>query len=147
MEEIFRMEVKNIDINEFNDYVYNAFFDDKEFIEYYDRSVNAKNTEEAIENVCEKIKISYPDADIFGVEINGAKEGYFVCRENLLISFGMSIKYRNKETLSGFWNEIKKKMGSNFHCMLYSHNSRAIEFLKKCGMKIMYDHITILTNN
>lgn len=141
------MEVNDINIDEFEEYVYKAFFDDTEILEYYDRSANVKTTQEAIDNVCDKIKVCYPDAQIVGVEIKGCKEGYFVYRDNLLISFGMSLQYRNKETLFQFWETIKQRMGNNFHSMLYSHNIRAINWLQKSGMKIEFDHITILSYN
>lgn len=141
------MTVKNINIDELKDYVYNAFIDDEELIEYFDKNANVKTTNEAIESVCEKIKSQYSDSAFFGVEINGIKEGYFVFRENLLISFGMNKKYRNKEVLSEFWEEIKKHLGNSFQAALYSYNTRAISFLEKCGMKILYDNITILSND
>lgn len=141
------MEVKRINIKDFHEYVYNAFFDDYELVEFYDRSANVKTTNEAIDNVCFKIKESYPDARIYGVVKDGIKVGYFVTKENLLISFGMNIKYRNKIVLAEFWKQIQSRLGNKFHSMLYSHNSRAIEWLKKSGMKIEFDHITILSYN
>lgn len=141
------MEVKKIHINEFYEYVYNAFIDDNEIVEYYDRSANVKTTEEAINNVCEKIQMAYPEAKIFGVVIDNTKVGYFVTGDRLLISFGMSIKHRNKITVAAFWEQIKAKLGSNFNAMLYSHNLRGINFLKKGGMKIEVDHITVLSYN
>lgn len=139
------MQVRNIHIDQFEDYVYHAFIDDFELVEYYDRSVGAKTTTEAIENVCDKIEQSYPDAKIFGVEIEGEKAGYFVAKDNLLVSFGINVKFREKEYLSKFWYEIQNQIGNDFHAMLYSHNSRAIKWLETCGMKISYDHITILS--
>lgn len=141
------MEIKNINIEEFYYYVYNAFIDDHEIIEYYDRGAMVKNTEEAINNVCDKIKSCYPDAKIYGVEIDSIKVGYFVTREDLLISFGMALRHRNKITLAAFWEQIKSKLGNKFAAMLYSHNIRAINFLKKGGMKIEVDHITVLSYN
>lgn len=141
------MEVKKINIDQFNDYVYNAFIGDEEIIEFYDRAANVRTTLETIENVCEKIETTYPDAKIFGIEIDGNKEGYFVMKENLLISFGINIRHRNKETLTRFWDEIRGRLGNNFHAILYSHNSRGIGFLTKGGMKIELDHITILSYN
>lgn len=141
------MEVKKIDIDQFEDYVYNAFIDDEEIIEFYDRSANVKTVLEAIDNVCEKIKLVYPTAMIYGIEICGCKEGYFVFKDDLLISFGMNVKHRNKETLKDFAEAIKSKLGNKFSSLLYSHNTRAINFLKKCGMKILFDHITILSYN
>lgn len=141
------MDVKEINIDQFDDYVYNAFIGDEEIIEFYDRSANVKTVLEAIDNVCEKIRLAYPTALIYGIEICGSKEGYFVCKDDLLISFGMNIKYRTKETLQEFGDEIKRKLGNKFNCMLYSHNTRAINFLKKCGMEILFNHITILSYN
>lgn len=141
------MKVKKININEFHEYVYSAFIDDYEIIEFYDRSAMVKTTEEAINNVCDKIESCYPDAKIYGVEMEGIKVGYFVTRGDLLISFGMAIRHRNKITLAAFWEQIKNKLGNKFNAMLYSHNLRAINFLKKGGMKIEVDHITVLSYN
>lgn len=141
------MEVKNINIEQFTEYVYNAFIDDTELLEFYDRSAKVSTTEEAIDNVCHKIKTAYPEANIYGVEIDNTKVGYFVKKDELLISFGMSIRHRNNITLKVFGDEIKSKMGNKFNAMLYSHNTRALNFLKKCGMQILFDHITVLTYN
>lgn len=141
------MDVREINMNEFSEYVYSAFIDDDEIVEFYDRAANVKTPQEAIDNVCDKIKTVYPSALIYGIEIHGNKEGYFVVKDNLLISFGMNIKHRNRETLSNFWDEIRGRIGNSFHAMLYSHNERAISFLRKGGMKILYDHITILSYN
>lgn len=141
------MEAIEIDIKDFDGYVYNAFVNDNEIIEFYDRAANVKTVQEAIDNVCEKIKVSYPTAKIFGILIEGNKEGYFVFKDDLLISFGINVKHRNKDTLAIFWGEIQSRLGNNFHALLYSHNARAISFLEKGGMKILYDHITILTYN
>lgn len=128
-------------------YIEEAFKEDYELVEYYDKSVNVKNVEDCIENVIEKIKTCYPDADMFGVEEYGCKIGYFVCTTDLLISFGININYRDKETLDCFWKMIKKVVGDTFQCVLYSHNKRGINFLQKGGMIILFDNITILTCN
>lgn len=141
------MEAKEINIDQFNDYVYNAIIDDEEIIEYYDRSAGVKTTLEAIENIVEKIKSQYSDSIICGIHLEGKKIGYFVYRDNLLVSFGISVQYRNKETLSAFWEQIKDRLGNNFNSLLYSHNIRAINFLKQGGMKILFDHITVLSYN
>ncbi len=141
------MDAKEINIDQFNDYVYNAIIDDDEILEYYDKSVNVKTPLEAIDNICFKIKDSYPDALIYGIHVEGEKVGYFVYKDNLLVSFGISVRHRNKETLSLFWQEIKNRLGNNFNSLLYSHNIRAIEWLQRNGMKILYDHITVLSYN
>jgi len=52
----------------------------------------------------------------------------------ILYSFGIHPKRRTKENLIDFWREIRKRHDS-FTCYLYSNNTRAIDWLKKCGMK------------
>lgn len=141
------MVIKDIDIDQLNEYVYNALLDDYEIVKFYDKKCNIETPIEAVENICDKIRKFYTYSFMAGIEINGQKEGYFVWDDNILISFSISKKYRNKETLSAFWKEIKKRLGNNFHCMLYSHNIRAIEFLQRNGMKILYDEVTILCCN
>lgn len=141
------MTVKKISLIELNEYIYNTFINDKEIVKYYDKNIEIKNTLDAIINVTEKIEEVYSEADFFGVEINGNKAGYFVCRESLLISFGIGVEYRNREVLSDFWEHIKSTLGETFQCCLYSVNKRGIKFLEKGGMKILFDEITILTTN
>jgi ribosomal protein S18 acetylase RimI-like enzyme len=52
----------------------------------------------------------------------------------ILYSFGIHPDRRTKENLIDFWREIRKRHDS-FTCYLYSNNTRAIDWLKKCGMK------------
>jgi ribosomal protein S18 acetylase RimI-like enzyme len=52
----------------------------------------------------------------------------------ILYSFGIHADRRTKENLIDFWREIRKRHDS-FTCYLYSNNTRAIDWLKKCGMK------------
>lgn len=52
----------------------------------------------------------------------------------VLYSFGLHSERRTKENLIDFWREIRKRHDS-FTCYLYSNNTRAIDWLKKCGMK------------
>lgn len=141
------MTIKEINIDELSEYVFNALLDDDEIVKYYDKKCDMHTPFECVENLVNKIRKFYTYSFMAGIEINGQKEGYFVWDDNILISFSISPKYRNKETLSIFWREIKKRLGKEFHCMLYSHNIRAIEFLQKNGMKIMYDEVTILCSN
>ena len=63
--------------------------------------------------------------------------GYISCFEHNLYSFGININYRTKRLLIEFWEEIEDVMGKSFICMLYVKNTRAINWLKTCGMKIV----------
>jgi len=63
--------------------------------------------------------------------------GYVVTFGNTLYSFSINIKFRKKDILIGWWNEIKKVLGKNFVCNIYNNNTRCIEFLKKQQMEII----------
>lgn len=141
------MTVKKVSLFELNEYIYNTFIDDVEIVKYYDKDVEVKSPLDAIVNVTEKIEMTYPDANFYGVWVNGKKAGYFVCGAGLLISFGMAVEYRSKEVLADFWGHIKSTLGKTFQCCLYSVNKRGISFLEKGGMKILFNEITILTTN
>jgi hypothetical protein len=60
--------------------------------------------------------------------------GYFVTFDNYLFSFCINIKYRNRDVLTGWWQQVKKSLDKNFLCILYPHQSRAQKFLRKNGM-------------
>ena len=138
------MTVQPIRIDELRDYVDAAFNGDDDILFYYDKKEKVKTIEQACENVVTKIKIVYEDSEIRGIKINGSKVGYFVYSDELLVSFGINKWYRNKAILSDMWEKIKEELGETFQCLLYSYNIRAIDFLKKCGMEILFDNVTVL---
>ena len=60
--------------------------------------------------------------------------GYFCTFDKFLFSFGINIKFRKKEVLVGWWQQVVKSLEKNFLCILYPHQKRAIGFLKRNGM-------------
>lgn len=138
------MVVQNIHIDELKSYVEAAFEGDDDIVFYYDRKEKVKTIQEAAENVVKKINKGYSFAEMRGVKINGAKVGYFIYTEDLLVSFGINKGYRLKEILIDFWEEIKKELGETFQCLLYSYNTRAIDFLRRNGMNILFENTTLL---
>ena len=54
--------------------------------------------------------------------------------EWVLYSFGLHPDKRTKENLMRFWNSITQGK-DGFTCYLYSNNTRAIDWLKRCGMR------------
>jgi len=54
--------------------------------------------------------------------------------EWVLYSFGVHPDKRSKENLIRFWNAITQGK-DGFTCYLYNNNTRAINWLKRCGMK------------
>lgn len=141
--------MKTIDVNMIGLKVYieSVFWDDDDILIYFDKEAGVKTTTDASVSVYKKIANQYYDAEKVGVEIDGYKVGYFVYMDELLVSFGVNKKYRNTEILSELWEEIKSRIGDTFQCVLYSYNTRAIGYLKKCGMKILFDNVTILSKN
>lgn len=65
--------------------------------------------------------------------------GYVVCFDEFLYSYGINIKFRKKDILIEWWEEVKKIMGGKFMTMLYENNLRAIEFLKKQKMEVFME--------
>ena len=62
--------------------------------------------------------------------------GYFVAFENVLYSFSINIKYRQKNILLSWWQELARTFNKGFLCYLEEKNQRAIKFLEKNRMKV-----------
>ncbi len=77
--------------------------------------------------------------------------GYVVEFDNFLYSYGINIKFRKKDILIDWWQQVKNIMGGNFMTMLYENNSRAVQFLEKNGMETMHvdkeNHSIVLVYN
>ncbi len=139
------MKIVNIGIDDLKEYIYSAFMGDDEIISIYDPSVNVRSIEDVCESVHEKIESLVDPCRINGVWIDGNKAGYFAYSQNSLISFGLNKEYRDKNNLVDFWNVIKYAIGDNFQCALFSVNKRGVDWLKKQGMSVLFENITILT--
>lgn len=62
--------------------------------------------------------------------------GFFITAYKRLYSFGVGIKFRRKDILTGWWVYVREVLGNEFVCSLYKNNTRAIAFLEKQGMRI-----------
>ncbi len=138
------IEKEFIAIDELMDYINSAFESDDELVDIYDPSVKVSSVKEVCENVYEKIESLIDPCSLIGVSIDGDKAGYFAYSHNMLISFGLNKKYRNREYLIEFWGMIKDELGDSFQCALFSVNKRGIDWLKRQGMEILFENITIL---
>ena len=139
------MDIVSIGIEDLKEYIYSAFIGDDEIIEIYDPNVNVRSIEDVCESVYEKIESLVAPCKINGVLIDEKKVGYFAYSNNMLISFGFNKEYRSKEWLIEYWETIKSTIGCDFQCALFSVNKRAINWLKKQGMSVLFENITILT--
>jgi len=123
-----------ISLSELRKYVEIAYRGDLDLLDFYwgenfslEEAVN--ETMFLINQVAEEI-----DVDCYSVENDGEEIGYIVKFPNNLYSFSININHRTKKNLIEYWERIKEVMEEGFICMLYPQNSRAINWLKKCGM-------------
>lgn len=113
------------------------FAEDQDLHKYCDPDFildNNKISFNIIKRLSECLK-NYPDSYLY---INNEYKYFalwlYAFDRNILYSFGMHPNYRSKENLINFWNYIINQH-NDFDCYLYSNNTRAINWLKKCGMK------------
>lgn len=131
------LTIKKITTFELPKMVQIAYEGDEELLDKY--HVEKFNLEEAVESTVFMVDLTSEQVPMryFKVEKDDEPIGYIVTFQNNLYSFGINIKYRTKEVLIQFWEYIKDILGESFICMLYPNNSRAIEWLEKCGMEIV----------
>lgn len=134
----------NINISDLKPFIDIAFEFDREVINIYDKNHKVETTSDVCENIYNKIKNEYETSTIVGIKKDGVNIGYFVTLNRLLISFGLNIEYRDKEHLKEFFSLIKEHFAGTFQCVLYSYNLKGIGWLKRCGMKMLYDEVSIL---
>lgn len=118
-------------------YVSTAYWDDYELFKLYhikefDTCMEA--CEATIYMIAEMHAIK--PLTYYKVQYDGIDIGYMVTYENCLYSFGIAIRFRNASILKEWMQAVRDLFKSDFNCLLYNRNKRAIEFLVKNGMKI-----------
>jgi formylmethanofuran dehydrogenase subunit B len=134
--------------------VRDTFEDDYKLFEWYHYITGDKD--KALNDTIQKIvnfKTEAPNSEykFFAVKQEDIVIGYFsIANNKILHSFGLHINSRTKQNLNDFVRLIKEQ---NIElCMLYSKNTRAINFLIKNGfvfqneVEFESDKITILKN-
>jgi hypothetical protein len=146
---MYKEIVKEVD---FGQIVRNTFEDDYELFDFYHYITGDKI--KALNDTIHKIvnfKNEVPNAnyEFFAVKKEDDVIGYFsIANNKILHSFGLHINSRTKQNLNDFIRLIKEQKVEL--CMLFSKNTRAINFLIKNGFvfqnEIEYesDKITIL---
>lgn len=124
--------------------IYDFFKDDNELLNYFDPFSKANNNEEAAMEIYHKLIDHTKEREC---KFERSDIGYVFHSDGLLISFCVKPEYRTKDNLIKFGEFIKKIVGEHFQCYLFNKNSRAINFLKKIGMKkeVSNGLITLLT--
>lgn len=116
-----------------------AFSSDKKLIEKY--HIRGESLNDCINDTYNKIldESQNTTLDWFGV-FDDEEEviGYVVISRpyDVLYSFGLNINYRENYS-DMFFDDIVQLFDGNFRCGLWNKNTRAIEYLKRCGMDII----------
>jgi hypothetical protein len=113
-----------------------AFANDTDIAENCDPSNEDKSQDGVAKDVYEKI-VEYEelfDGDFIVLNNDGKDVGFVYCLPRLLVSFGVNKQYRTKEFLPVVFDTIKQNAGEEFESFMWSRNTRAIQWLKKCGM-------------
>lgn len=123
------------------DYIKSAWEGDSELEKFYDKSLKRRTLEGMVKDTSRKIlDIMEMDENLslIGVDDDRKMIGFIVLSEklSLLYSFGINVKYRNKDMLSAIFNYAALKLKYKFYSVMYEHNTRAIDWLQKCGMVI-----------
>lgn len=124
-----------------------AFEGDNDILKYADPS----ETYDDVEALCKRIEDKLIEhsktylCKFITVIRDNDVAGYFFYRvfPVTLISFGINKAYRKD---ASFFAEIKKELGRDFDCYVFSRNVRALKWLQKNGMKILFqsDLVTFL---
>lgn len=138
------MQFKRVNYLKLRDYVSSAWRYDKDLIKFYDKSVSVSGNESMVLDTVQKITEmyrGYEDTEIYGIDIDSGCAGFIVLVPslNLLYSFGLNVNHRKGEYLEYMFKFICSKLKNGFSCILYDYNTRAINWLKRCGMKEVED--------
>lgn len=131
------MKGKEIKYQVLRDAIRIAFDNDKDIYSLYDPNVKVESLEEIVDNISAKI-LDYGDCKYIGVFENNKLIGYFVYKEDRLISFSLNIEYRIRKYLREFFRLIKSAIKGHFNVFLWNINIRGIKYLVKQGMKVIY---------
>lgn len=121
-------------------YVRLSFEGDNDLLKKY--HISPGDLEHCVEHTMNFIKENYEyygeDMNIFVVLMDTKVIGYTITIKNEkapneLYSFGINIKYRKKDILKGWIEKVKEFLGNHYYIVLWSKNTRAIDFFEKNG--------------
>jgi hypothetical protein len=113
-----------------------AFEGDKDISKYCDKNDKELDLEKLVLSIFKKL-LEYEETggcDFYDLSVENEVVGYGFNYKNILISFGVNKKFRNKEKLEKVFEIIKGKFNSDFETYMWERNERAVNWLKKCGM-------------
>lgn len=126
--------------SELKEYVQLAYIGDEELLSKY--HIDNFTLLEAVNSTMDMVDVSAKTLRLtfFKVIFNDSSIGYVVVSGNHLYSFAIAIEYRTKQILKEWWQRVTEILGQQFTCLLFSNNTRAIDYMKKRGMKIEWQN-------
>ena len=133
--------IRAVNILKIEDYIKCAWKGDSELDKFYDRSLQRRTLEGMVKDTSRKIRDMMEQDEqlsLLGIELNRTSIGFLIFSEKISVfySFGVNTKYRSKEILTAIFEYVKVKLKYNFYSVMYEYNTRAINWLQKCGMEI-----------
>jgi hypothetical protein len=135
---------RRITYNQLEKAIQIAFEEDRQIVEMYDPNVKVESIEDVVKNISEKIFEIKDLCVCKGVYEKGKMIGYYTYTNMLLISFSLSSQYRTRKYLREFFSMMRKDLGKEFVCRLWSTNKRAIKWLIKNDMEILEEKYNIV---
>lgn len=131
------VSIKKISENELYNLILISYRDDYEGLKMFHVTHNLELTE-AVDLTWDIIKEESKGATFEYYKVCFFKKpiGYFVTAPGVLYSFCINIKYRTPTIVKAWWAEVEKIFRGRFVTGVYENNTRAINFLKRRGMKV-----------
>ena len=128
-------------MREIREAIRDAFDGDDEIFKYCDPNFKINTIEGLVANIEDKIKDFIDNCNntsFVRLLDEGKVIGYFfiIKKPNMLISMGVNKQYRYDYVLKNVFNYIVEVFEKDsFESLMWKRNTRAINWLKKCGMK------------
>lgn len=134
------MRFKEINYLQFEEYVTSAWDGDLDLEMYYDPNLSNRSLRGMVFDTIKKIKDHYyynEELKIYGIDENFKPIGFVVLGETkgMIYSFGINKNMRTPEKLKSLFEFMRINLNNKFFMYLYDKNERAINWLKRCGMK------------
>lgn len=122
-----------------------AYENDQELFEKY--HIKPMGLDDCVKSTMGLIEEVAQTKDLIYYKIlwNNEPIGYFIIYDNVLYSYAIAVRFRKKDILIAWWEEIKNIMPDIFATGLFENNTRAIAFLEKQGMIVSERRDNIIT--
>jgi hypothetical protein len=127
--------------------ILHVFHDDDEINKFCDPDYENRQIKSLVHSIYRKIEQydKLGDSSFDDIVIDNQIVGYTFRHKNLLVSFGVNKKHRTAEKLPIVFDFIKSRFDGNFESYMWTRNTRAINWLKRCGMKEIESKINNVT--